>query len=184
MRVAQHIEQDILTIQCRSIDINDKENYPSDVLHVWAENKPVVDYNNQHLEEIAMPLHVLQAIDEYPKNVSKQHIEKVLLKGRSATGGLDFEVFIKESSRVMITNNIDIADRLINGQLGTVCRILVNEITQKPSVVYVKFDDENAGKILIDKCGDSFAKENNVVPVKPILGKFKLNEGKRSSPEI
>ena len=43
----------------------------------------------------------------------------------------------------MLTNNIDIADRLLNGQLGTVARILVNEVTQKPTIVYIKFDDEN-----------------------------------------
>ena len=32
-------------------------------LHVWTENKPVMDYNNERLQEILMPLHVLQAVD-------------------------------------------------------------------------------------------------------------------------
>ena len=123
-------------------------------------------------------------MDQYPKNVSKHEIEKVLSKGRSYTGGLDLEVSIKEGARVMLTNNVDIPDRLINGQLGTVARILVNEVTQKPTVVYVKFDDENAGNLVIDKSADIFAMENKVVPIKPILSNIKLNPGKRSSPEI
>ena len=84
----------------------------------------------------------------------------------------------------MLTNNVDISDRLINGQLGTVARILVNEVTQKPTIVYVKFDDEYAGNLVITKSADTFAIENQVVPIKPILAQIKLNPGKRSSPEI
>lgn len=41
----------------------------------------------------------------------------------------------------MLTTNIDIADRLINGQMGTVIKIALNEKTQKPNIVYIKFDD-------------------------------------------
>ena len=37
----------------------------------------------------------------------------------------------------MLTTNIDIADRLITGQMGTVLKIGVNEITQKVSIVYI-----------------------------------------------
>ena len=184
LRIAQHREIDIHAIQSRAVDVNDKNNYPLNELHVWAENKPVMDYNNQRLQDILMPLHVLQAVDQYPKNVSKQEIERVLSKGRSYTGGLDLEVSIKEGARVMLTNNIDISDRLINGQLGTVARVLVNEVTQKPTIVYIKFDDEDAGNLVIDKSADIFAKENKVVPIKPILAKIKLNPGKRSSQEI
>ena len=184
VRVAQHTEADIRTIQSRAVDVNDKNNYPLNELHVWAENKPVMNYNNQRLQEILTPLHVLQAVDQYPRNVSRHEIERVLSKGRSYTGGLDLEVFIKEGARVMLTNNVDICDKLINGQLGTVARILVNEVTEKPSIVYIKFDDEDAGNLVIDKSGDDFAIENKVVPIKPILAQIKLNAGKRSSPEI
>ena len=50
----------------------------------------------------------------------------VLSRGRSETGGLDYEVKVKEGARVMITTNINIADRLINGQMGTVAKIHVD----------------------------------------------------------
>ena len=94
------------------------------------------------------------------------------------------EVSIKEGARVMLTNNVNISDRLINGQLGTVARIFVNEVTQKPTIVYIKFDDKDAGNLVIDKSSDIFAIENKVVPIKPVLAQIKLNPGKRSSPEI
>ena len=37
----------------------------------------------------------------------------------------------------MLTTNINIADRLINGQMGTVLKIHVNKVTPKPTVIYV-----------------------------------------------
>ena len=113
-------------------------------------------------------------MDQYPRNVSRHEIERVLSKGRSHTGGLDLEVFIKEGARVMLTNNVDICDRLINGQLGTVARILVNEVTEKLSIVYIKFDNEDAGNLVIDKSSDDFAIENNVVPIKLVLAQNKV----------
>ncbi|XP_078363692.1 ATP-dependent DNA helicase PIF1-like [Oculina patagonica] len=183
-RLAKHTQADICTIQSRAVDLNDKNSYPANELHVWAENNPATQYNNQRLKEILMPLHLLQAIDQYPENVSIHQIQQVLSKGRSYTAGLDFEISIKQGARVMLTNNIDISDRLINGQLGTVARILLSEITQKPTIVYIKFDDEHAGTLLTSKSTDIFAIEHKLVPIKPILGKIKLNPGKRSSPEI
>ena len=52
-------------------------------------------------------------------------MERVLAGLRSETGGLDCDIFIKQTARVMLTSNIDIADRLINGQLGTVCKVYI-----------------------------------------------------------
>ena len=69
---------------------------------------------------------MLKATDLYPQNITKQQNDKFYLKGRSETRGLDFEVRVKVGARVMLTTNIDIADRLINGQMGTVLKIGVN----------------------------------------------------------
>ena len=66
-------------------------------------------------------------------------------KGRSESGGLDTEIVIKENARVMLTTNVDITDRLINGQLGTVMKVNVDNVSNKPSTIFVKFDDSNAG---------------------------------------
>lgn len=41
----------------------------------------------------------------------------------------------------MLTNNIDIDNRLINGQIGTAFQVKYN-IQRKVETVYVKFDDE------------------------------------------
>ena len=128
-RSANQTEDDIKCIQSRAIDPSDN-NYPSDALHIWAENKPVDQHNEKKLQRIPAQLFYLQATDQYPPNTSQQNIDKVLARPRSETGGLDANIYIKESARVMLTTNIDITDRLINGQLGTVVRIEVSQSNQ------------------------------------------------------
>ena len=110
--------------------------------------------------------------------------DRALLRGRSETGGLDYEVKIKEGARIMLTTNLDIADRLINGQMGTVVKIHFHRVPQKPTVVYVKFDDSRAGSTSIQTSGNRFARESSAVPVKPVLSKIKVRPGKPSSPAI
>ena len=84
----------------------------------------------------------------------------------------------------MLTTNIDINDRLINGQMGTIKKIAINENTNKPSVLYIKFDDAQAGIKSMEKCTDAYARENGAVPIQPVLARIKVRPGKPSSPEI
>ena len=183
IRTATHTGDDIKIIQSRSISSSDP-NYPSDALHIWAENNPVDNHNITKIEELSGFLFILKAKDQYPTNVSKQDIDRVLARGQSETGGLGYKILIKEGARVMLTTNICISDRLINGQIGTVFKIDVNQNTPKPTVVYIKFDDPNAGKDLINTCVNALAREHKVVPIEPVLVKIKIRPGKASSPEI
>ena len=83
----------------------------------------------------------------------------------------------------MLTVNLDVDDRLINGQMGTIFKIKFND-THNAEIIYVNFDDENSGRTLIQKSGDLFAIENNAVPVTRVLSKIKMRIGKPASPEI
>ena len=57
------------------------------------------------------PLYVIKAKYQYPKNVSKEDIDRVLARKRSETHGLDHEIRVKEGARIMLTANINIKDR-------------------------------------------------------------------------
>ena len=127
---------DIKCIQSRAITAGD-EDYPSDTLHIFAENAPLDEYNVTRLEQIQSPQYKLKAFDQIPPHVRKQDMERVLSKRRSETGGLDTEIVIKENARVMLTTNVDITDRLINGQLGTVVKVNVDNVSNKPSSYYL-----------------------------------------------
>ena len=111
-------------------------------------------------------------------------MDRVLFRERSETGGLDSEILIKINSRIMITRNIDITDRLINGQMGTVTKVSTNNNTRRPAVIYIKFDDTEAGLNTIQKHSDQYARENNCVPIQPVLARIKIRPGKPSSPEM
>ena len=82
-------------------------SYPTDALHIFAENKPCQEHNNNMLTSNNNVLQSIPAIDLLPKNVSKQVIEKVLDRNQSETGGLARMLQIKVNARIMLTVNID-----------------------------------------------------------------------------
>ena len=157
-RTGLHTDNDIKCIQSRVITPGN-ENYPLNALHFFAENAPVDEYNLNRLEQIQSTEYILEALDQFPPKVRKQDIERVLSKGRSQTGGLDTKISIKENAGVMLTTNVDITVGLINGQLGTVVKITVDNHSNKPSTVFVKFDDSRAGASAIRNLSSSFARE-------------------------
>ena len=65
-------------------------------------------------------------------------------ENQSETGGLASTLQIKSNIRVMLTMNVDLQDRLIDGQSGTVKHIEIND-QHNISKVYIKFDDNKAG---------------------------------------
>ena len=122
--------------------VNTGINYPSEAIHIFAENKPAHSHNLDMLTRNESIQNCIPTIDELPKNVQTTVINKALNRNQSETGGLAGLLNIKVNARLMLTVNIDIADRLINGQIGTVKHIL----TDRGNVVkiYILMYDSNA----------------------------------------
>ena len=73
-----------------------------------------------------------------------------------------------------MTTNVDISDRLVNGQLGTVKHIKIsNDRCEK---IYVLFDDTRAGNKR--KSVDHFARRYGYVPIERTEGKFSISTNK------
>lgn len=64
--------------------------------------------------------------------------------------------------------------------MGTVIKIEVDGNTKKTNIVYIKFDDSEAGKDAIAKHSNNFAYNNQAVPIVPVLTKIKIKPGKPS----
>ena len=181
VRTASLEECDETILKSRFVSQND-DNYPCDALHIFAENKPCQEHNSNMLKSNENVLCSIPAIDALPKNVSQNVIEKVLNRNQSETGGLARNLEVKVNARVMLTVNIDIADRLINGQIGTVKHISYNNINGHIVKVYIKFDDAQAGLKKIDT--DPFGKQHQWVPIEKAEASIMIRANKDSSPVI
>ena len=156
------------------------DNYPHHAIHIWAENKPVNDHNSHMLSSLEESLFIINSVDVMPKNVPASMLNKVLNRSQMDTGGLAKILQVKINARVMLTSNIDVPDKLSNGQIGTVFYVKVDCFCIKK--IYIKFDDETAG---LKKIGTNvFAKNNKCVPIERVETKIKIRPGKISSPEI
>ena len=68
--------------------------------------------------------------------------------------------------------------------MGRVSKIKYNDTSQKPQVIYIKFDDESAGLETIRKSRDLYAMENHAVPIVPVVAKIKVKTTRPSSSEF
>ena len=70
----------------------------------------------------------------------------------------------------MLTVNIDLSDRLVNGQLGTADNIVFTE--SRISKIYLKFGVPLVGKQLM--CSDFYSKTHQVVPINRVESHISL----------
>ena len=132
-------------------------------MHLYAENKLVTEYNENLLSKNSNKLYTIPAIDKVPKEINNFK-NLIANTTQMRTGGLATILKIGIQSRVMITQNISVADRIVNGQVGKVVHVKVRIANSRPEKIYVKLDDEMAG--LDARRTDSYAMENNCVPIK------------------
>ena len=180
VRVADIKPTDKELLESRVIQpLNDQ--YPHDALHIFAENATANQHNLKMLQLIESALHMIPAIDLLPKKIPQQKINEILNDKQSETGGLAKTLQIKLNSQVMLTVNIDLQDKLVNGQLGTIKHI---SIDTKGNVIkiYIKFDDSKAGLKKINK--DAFAKKHCWVPIEKTEVDIRMKSTKTLSPVI
>ena len=74
IRTASQSQDDIKCLQSKSVSSDD--NYPTNALHIWAENKPVDEHNTKHLQNLSAPPLCLKQL------ISIQHMfqSKILIK--------------------------------------------------------------------------------------------------------
>ena len=161
VRVGRGNDIDIALLESRKLDMQ----IPSDATHLFAENSLKDNLNTVKLSSLRHPLVSVHSIDKFPTGMCPSKIEQTLKCTESRTAGLPKILNFKKNASIMLTNNIDIKDRLINGQLGTVFETKYDSQGQVETV-YVKFNDQKAG--LQRMHSDSYALQNNVVPIRRI----------------
>ena len=93
----------------------------------------------------------------------------------SETGNLERQLKLKIGPQVMLTSNLDIDDRLINGLVGKVKQIKYKN--SEFSVAYLRFNDNNAGREAMQS--DMIARRHDWVPIKKHQALFGLRKNKQ-----
>ena len=102
------------------------------------------------LDNLSSPLISAHAEDEIPRKCSNADIADARNRSQSETGGLALLLHLKIGARVIITVNIDIPNRLINGQLGIVKHFKFEQ--GRVTTIYLKLHDHKAGLKEINGC--------------------------------
>lgn len=156
-------------------------NYPKDAIHIFAENQPASEHNRNMLNSIKLVEINIEAVDKIPENIPAAHIRNIYNRSQMETGGLAQNLIIKLQAKVMLTSNIDISDKLINGQIGTIHHIKTNSCG-KVIKIYLKIEDIFAG--LKAMRTDTYAVQENVVPIDKVEKEIKFNKYSSSSPSL
>ena len=96
--------------------------------------------------------------------------------GLNRTGNLPAKLKLCVGARIMLTDNISVSDRLINGSIGTVKHLEVRPNKPLLGTIYVKFDDPDAGNSLKDRRLRGELKE--CVPITAKTKRFPFRKGK------
>ena len=168
-------------LKSRFIERNDRD-YPLETIHIYAENAPVAEHNISMLNRLEAQSFQIIAIDEYPTESELSNTDITWVKNAklSETGGLAYELTLKEGARIMITKNIDIEDKLINGQVGFIKYIKL--ANNKVSDIYVKLDDPTAGQK--SRQSDHLSCANNWVKITRTESVFNTKKRFSNSPSI
>ena len=109
------------------------------------------------MKHIPGQLITIPAKDEVTKNSKISDIKEAQNRKQSETGGLASLLELKVNATVMLTTNINIEDRLINGQMGTVKHIEIKE--NEVRTIYLELDNKCAGQIRMS--GSDVVAKNN-----------------------
>ena len=155
LRLNEMTEEDKEKLQTRIVD-RDSDDYPKDALHLLAENKFVDEHNNNILsqmpgEKVVIPSHDSVVSANIPAKECQNLINK-LSDDYTKTGRLMKSLTLVVGMIVAHTANVDVEDGLTNGATGVVKYIDYRmEETNRPSFVWVLFDDPRIGRTAREK---------------------------------
>ena len=139
IRIGKCSEDNAKQLQMRKIPI---ENFHPDATLLFAENSPKDDYNATKIGQLNNLEIKIESNDVFSDSTPMHLQTSFSSRSSSTNAGLASLLKLKKGVRIMITSNIDLTDRLINGQFGVVFDFAY--IDSSVTKVYVKLNDQNA----------------------------------------
>ena len=148
-------EEDKQKLQTRVFD-RDTGDYPKDALHLFARNFFVKKHNDNILRQLPGEKFVIPCHDNVVSaNIPAKECQRLinsLPDDYSKTGQLMKSLTVVVGMIVVHTANVDVEDGLTNGATGVVKQIDFRmEGTNRPSIIWVLFDDPRVGRTTREK---------------------------------
>lgn len=178
LREGKHTPADVEEI--KALAHTDTSQWPSDYVKLYVTNALANKENDKclkQLQEQGNEIYVINAKDS--KKDVKTGTYNVNIPANAAistTASLTKLFKICIGARVMLTNNLDIEDRLINGSMGTVKYIDRVRNNKRNGVIYVQFEDPEAGNKLKNTRLRGDLKGCVPIQSKPIQFQYKHNK--------
>ena len=155
LRVNEMTEEDKQKLQTRVFD-RDTGDYPKDAVHLFARNVYVKKHNDNILSQLPGEKFVIPCHDNVVSaNIPAKECQRLinsLPDDYSNTGQLMKSLTVVVGMIVVHTANVDVEDGLTNGATGVVKQIDFRmEGTNRPSIIWVLFDDPRVGRTTREK---------------------------------
>ena len=181
LRLNEMTEEDKQVLQTRVFD-RDTGDYPKDAVHLFARNFYVKKHNDNILsqlpgEKFVIPCHDNVVSANIPAKECQTLINS-LPDDYSKTGQLMKSLTVVVGMIVVHTANVDVEDGLTNGATGVVKQIYFRmEGTNRPSIIWVLFDDPRVGRTTREKYRKLYNSSINTdwTPVFDVQRTFILN---------
>ena len=181
LRVNEMTEEDKQKLQTRVFD-RDTGDYPKDAVHLFARNVYVKKHNDNILSQLPGEKFVIPCHDNVVSaNIPAKECQRLinsLPDDYSNTGQLMKSLTVVVGMIVVHTANVDVEDGLTNGATGVVKQIDFRmEGTNRPSIIWVLFDDPRVGRTTREKYRKLYNSSINAdwTPVFDVQRTFILN---------
>ena len=174
VREGQQTDNDV--IQIKALANTDTATWPDEFVKVYLNNYLAGQENEDCIGKLDSEVVVIKAQDGN-KNIETNTCSISIPDniGLSQTANIPAKLKLCVGARVMLTDNISVSDRLINGSIGKVKHL---DRRSKPlcSTIYVKFDEPKAGNSMKDRRLRGELKE--CVPITAKAKRFPFKKGK------
>ena len=155
LRLNEMTEEDKRKLQTRVFD-RDTGDYPKDAVHLFARNVYVKKHNDNILSQLQGEKFVIPCHDNVVSaNIPAKECQRLINRlpdDYSNTGQLMKSLTVVVGMIVVHTANVDVEDGLSNGATGVVKQIDFRmEGTNRPSIIWVLFDDPRVGRTTREK---------------------------------
>ena len=150
------------------------DKYPSDALHVYAQNVYCDEWNTYKLKLLPEKEFTNIATDS-KKDDCTELADITMPTNPYETGNLKKILSVKVNAKLMITTNIDVNDGLTNGAMGTVTNVVIDERTGKMICILVAFDSKHVGQEAIHTSVYK-SKNKNAVPIYKTQATFPIHK--------